>query len=156
MKVARCARRLRVEDAERTRQFALDVEHRERRPTFFSAASEMKTRCPYTPSTASRSANSPFSLPKPAISVGHTNVKSFGQKKMTFHLPLWLAVENGLKAVARSLETTPVSENSGNLCPIPHFQLLSAHRQPLDRMARSMAVGPSSINCSIVSIDSVY
>ena len=36
---------------------------------------------------ASRSANSLFSLPKAAISVGQTKVKSLGQKKYTFHLP---------------------------------------------------------------------
>ena len=29
----------------------------------------------------------PFSLPKAAISVGHTKVKSFGQKNTTSHLP---------------------------------------------------------------------
>ena len=38
-------------------------------------------------SCASRSAKSLFKLPNAAISVEQTNVKSFGQKKTTFHLP---------------------------------------------------------------------
>lgn len=36
---------------------------------------------------ASRSANSSFSLPNAAISVGQTKVKSLGHAKTTFHLP---------------------------------------------------------------------
>ncbi|KES03869.1 hypothetical protein BU52_28255 [Streptomyces toyocaensis] len=36
---------------------------------------------------ASRSANSSFSLPKAAISVGHTKVKSLGHANTIFHLP---------------------------------------------------------------------
>jgi multidrug efflux pump subunit AcrB len=41
-----------------------------------------------TPSTcASRSLNALFSFPNSAISVGHTKVKSFGQKNSTSHLP---------------------------------------------------------------------
>ncbi|COZ26208.1 Uncharacterised protein [Mycobacterium tuberculosis] len=36
---------------------------------------------------ASRSSNSSLSLLNAAISVGHTNVKSFGQKNTTRHLP---------------------------------------------------------------------
>ena len=39
----------------------------------------------------SRSSNSPLSLPKAAISVGQTKVKSLGQKKTTRHLPGWLS-----------------------------------------------------------------
>ncbi len=43
-----------------------------------------------TPRTwASRSANSSLSLPNAAISVGHTKVKSLGQKNTTRHLPGW-------------------------------------------------------------------
>jgi hypothetical protein len=38
-------------------------------------------------SCASRLANSAFFDPNSAISVGQTNVKSIGQKKMTRHLP---------------------------------------------------------------------
>jgi hypothetical protein len=55
-----------------------------------------------------------FNLPNAAISVGHTKVKSFGQKNTIFHLPLLLFESNGWKAVLRSFDTTPVNENCGN------------------------------------------
>ncbi len=51
-----------------------------------------------TPSTcASRAWNSFSSLPKAAISVGQTKVKSFGQKNTTFHLPGKLSWRDGLE-----------------------------------------------------------
>ena len=63
-----------------------------------------------TPNTcAPRSANSRLSLPKAAISVGQTKVKSFGQKNTTCHLPACSPLLNCLNALSRSFETTPVS-----------------------------------------------
>src|SRR3954462_9663628 len=67
--------------------------------------------------TVSRSAKSPFSLPKPAISVGQTKVKSLGQKKTSFHLPLSLSWVKAWKALAALVDTTPWTEKSGNLSP---------------------------------------
>src|SRR6185369_15408228 len=79
-----------------------------------------------TPSScASRALNSLSSLPNAAISVGHTNVKSFGQKKNTCHLPGCVSFVNGWKALLMSFDTTPVSENGGNFCPIPSIEGLS-------------------------------
>src|SRR4249920_2885381 len=73
-----------------------------------------------TPSScASRALNSLSSLPKAAISVGHTKVKSFGQKKTTRHLPFWVPASKFWNALAWSFETTPVREYWGNFCPIP-------------------------------------
>ncbi|CNK69491.1 Uncharacterised protein [Mycobacterium tuberculosis] len=46
---------------------------------------------------ASRSSNSSFSLPNAAISVGHTKVKSFGQKNTTRHLPGWSSLDTVVK-----------------------------------------------------------
>ena len=64
-----------------------------------------------TPSScASRALNSFSSLPNAAISVGHTKVKSFGQKNSTRHLPGWLSCVKVWNALFRSFETTPVSE----------------------------------------------
>src|SRR5262245_19033725 len=75
-----------------------------------------------TPSSwASRALNSLSSLPNAAISVGHTKVKSFGQKNTTRHLPLWVLASNCWKALAWSFETTPVSEYCGNFLPIPNM-----------------------------------
>src|SRR5690606_35668678 len=83
-----------------------------------------------TPSNcASRALNSLSSLPKAAISVGHTKVKSFGQKNTTCHLPVKLSCVNGLNAVATSFETTPVSEYCGNFCPIPNMVCCSVYCQ---------------------------
>ena len=68
--------------------------------------------------TASRSANSPFSLPKAAISVGQTKVKSFGQKKTTFHLPASDSSVISVKAFVGSVETTALRSKLGNLSPM--------------------------------------
>src|ERR1700742_122492 len=65
----------------------------------------------------SRSLNSPFSLPKAAISVGQTKVKSFGQKKTIFHLPGLLSLETGWNAWFMSSDTTPVNSKRGNVSP---------------------------------------
>src|SRR5262249_20273294 len=71
---------------------------------------------------ASRALNSLSSLPNAAISVGHTKVKSFGQKKNTCHLPGWLSFVKGWKALSMSFDTTPVRANAGNFCPIPSMR----------------------------------
>src|SRR5882672_11970426 len=68
--------------------------------------------------TASRSLNSPFSLPKAAISVGQTKVKSLGQKKTIFHLPSSDASLIAVKAFLGSVETTALRSKFGNLSPI--------------------------------------
>src|SRR5258707_10216571 len=68
--------------------------------------------------TASRSLNSPLSLPKAAISVGQTKVKSFGQKNTTFHLPASLLPEISLKADLGSVLTTALRSKEGNLSPM--------------------------------------
>src|SRR3954470_17711495 len=67
--------------------------------------------------TASRSLKSLFNLPKPAISVGHTNVKSFGQKNSTFHLPGLDAWSMRLNALSGSIETTALRSNEGMRSP---------------------------------------
>src|SRR3954468_22748526 len=67
--------------------------------------------------TASRSLKSLFNLPKPAISVGHTNVKSFGQKNSTFHLPGLDAWSMRLNALSGSIETTALRSNAGMRSP---------------------------------------
>src|SRR3954468_927871 len=67
--------------------------------------------------TASRSLKSLFNLPKPAISVGHTNVKSFGQKNSTFHLPGWDAWLMRWNALSGSIETTALRSNAGMRSP---------------------------------------
>ena len=145
-------------------ELALDVgEHRERQVRS-SSFSRRQARCTnsesvLTPSTcASRASNSLLSLPKPAISVGHTKVKSFGQKNTTFHLPLKLPVENGLKAFVRSLETTPVSENSGNFCPIPSMINSCRPAAPQSERRAGCQRQPACIQSivSMVSIDAVY
>jgi hypothetical protein len=62
--------------------------------------------------------------PKAAISVGHTKVKSFGQKNTIFHLPATGAVETSVNAVLMSFDTTALSVSSGNLLPIPSMRHL--------------------------------
>jgi hypothetical protein len=64
-------------------------------------------------SCASRARNSFSSFPKAAISVGHTKVKSLGQKNTTRHLPGKLSWVKDWNAWVTSLDTTPVSENCG-------------------------------------------
>ncbi len=87
---------------------------------FSSSFSRRQARCTYSlsmlapNSCASRARNSLSSLPKAASSVGHTKVKSFGQKKKTFHLPAKLSCVKGSNACFASLDTTPVRENCGN------------------------------------------
>src|ERR1700755_2136128 len=73
-----------------------------------------------TPSScASRALNSLSSLPNAAISVGHTKVKSLGQKNTTFHVPGKLSWVKGWKALSISFDTTPVREKSGKRLPMP-------------------------------------
>src|SRR5579862_7656855 len=94
-----------------------------------SSFSRRQARCTYSlsmlaPSTcASRARNSFSSLPKAAISVGQTKVKSFGQKNTTFHLPGKLSWLKDWKALFASLETTPVSANGGNFRPTPDMNM---------------------------------
>ena len=82
--------------------------------------SRRQARCTYSlsmlapSSCASRALNSLSSLPNAAISVGHTKVKSLGQKNTTFHLPGKLSWVKGWNACLTSLDTTPVRENCGN------------------------------------------
>ena len=65
--------------------------------------------------TASRSSNSPFSLPNAAISVGQTKVKSFGQKKTTFHLPASDSLGDAGKRLVRGrVDTTAWRSKLGN------------------------------------------
>src|SRR5882724_9981150 len=91
---------------------------------FNSSLSRRQARCTNSLSMltpricASRALNSLSSLPNAAISVGHTNVKSLGQKNTTCHLPWKLSWVKGWNALFRSLETTPVRENWGNFCPM--------------------------------------
>src|SRR3982751_7123802 len=111
-----------------------------------------------TPSScASRALNSLSSLPNAAISVGHTKVKSFGQKKTTRHLPLWVSWSKGWNALAWSLETTPVSEYWGNFCPIPNIDLLLVETGSLAMggILRGKPGYRQSIDC-INSIESIY
>src|SRR5581483_11131471 len=71
----------------------------------------------------SRSWNSLFSLANPAISVGQTKVKSFGQKKYSFHLPAKSRSVRVLNAFLGSFSvlTVAVIENEGNFSPIPNI-----------------------------------
>ncbi len=79
-----------------------------------------------TPRTwASRALNSRSSLPKAAISVGQTKVKSFGQKNTTCHLPGKLSWVKDSNALAGSLDTTPFRANWGNGLPIPDIFSIS-------------------------------
>src|SRR5260370_25506066 len=66
---------------------------------------------------ASRSGNSSLSLPKAAISVGQTKVKSLGHKNTIFHLPGSDEPLTSAKAVLGSLDTTALRSNSGKRLP---------------------------------------
>src|SRR5579864_7847703 len=72
---------------------------------------------------ASRSSNSFSNFAKSAISVGQMNMKSFGQKKYTFHFPgksRSVMVRNAFCG-SRSVSTVAVSEYEGNFSPIPNI-----------------------------------
>src|SRR5690606_31553599 len=90
---------------------------------FRSGCSRRHARCTNSLSTeapstcASRSANASFCRPNSAISVGQTNVKSFGQKNTTSHLPGYVVFEIVWNASSSFSETVAFSENSGNLSP---------------------------------------
>src|SRR3546814_3401884 len=66
-------------------------------------------------SCASRSANSPFRASKPTISVGHTKVKSLGQKKYTPHLPPSDALLSSWKVSGVDLASTRSEEHTSEL-----------------------------------------
>src|SRR5215831_7251955 len=68
--------------------------------------------------TASRSLKSPLSLPNAAISVGHTKVKSLGQKKTIFHLPASDLSVTRVNALSMSVDTTAGTSKAGILSPI--------------------------------------
>src|SRR5579863_3890492 len=97
-----------------------------------SSLSLRQARCTYSLSTltpnncAPRSLNSRLSLPKAAISVGQTKVKSLGQKNTTCHLPACSPLLNCSNALLASFETTPVSAYAGNLSPIPNMICFSS------------------------------
>jgi hypothetical protein len=66
-----------------------------------------------------------LSLPNAAISVGHTKVKSFGQKNTTFHLPSKLLSVSWANSLPASRETTAWALNVGNLSPMVSMYAVS-------------------------------
>ena len=125
MKVARWGDALiLVENAERARELAPHIgQHRKGQilQIGYDSAARRDARIPYP----SRRHKAPCRDPgtrrsvcrRRAISVGHTKVKSFGQKKKTFHLPASSLDWKALKAVFGSVETTPCSAYPGNFSP---------------------------------------
>ena len=63
--------------------------------------------------------------PNSAISVGHTNVKSFGQKNTTSHLPGYVSFETAANAESSFSDTVAFNEKRGNLSPTVNMTLSS-------------------------------
>ena len=87
-----------------------------------------------------------LSLPKPAISVGQTKVKSFGQKNTTFHLPASVSLVAGVKAVFGSVPLTAVREKAGNLSPTVSIRVLLFVRSAKLAMRRKWPYMPYRSN----------
>src|ERR1700758_5783604 len=132
---------------------------------FSSSLSRRHARCTNSLSMltpricASRALNSLSSLPKAAISVGQTKVKSLGQKNTTCHLPGKLSWVKGSNARAASLDTTPVRANSGKRWPMPDMLgPLFGNQWPhagRGAILRDELLSIQSIDL-IISIDAIY
>ena len=73
---------------------------------------------------ASRSLKSLFSLPNAAISVGHTKVKSFGQKKYSLPFAFVIFFRDLLKCVVPvGADCGGQFELSGNFSPTPNMSM---------------------------------